>query len=130
MSSIVYQRNKKSGTVYAYLAESYRDPDKGPRSRRRCIGRLDEETGEIVPTGKSGPRKHPENPATSIGNEQAPGQDQVSALKADLLRATERIQKLEQDLVEEQSKNKQMKRQMAKLKTRLENILKVWDDQT
>ena len=130
MSSIVYQRNKKSGVVYCYLAESYREPGKGPRSHRRCIGRLDEETGEIVPTGRSGPRKVSANPAPSTGNAQAPGQDQISVLKADLLRATERIQKLEEDLAEEQSRNKQITRQMAKLKTRLENILKVWDSQT
>ena len=30
---------------------------KQPRSRRKLIGKLDEDTGEIVPTGKSGRKK-------------------------------------------------------------------------
>ena len=41
-----------------YESESYWDKEKKqPRSRRKLIGKLDEETGEIIPTGKSGRRK-------------------------------------------------------------------------
>ena len=48
-SSIVYQRNK-NGSVYAYRSESYRSPTTGkPTSRREYLGRVDPETGEIVP---------------------------------------------------------------------------------
>lgn len=56
--SIVKLKDKRSGTTYVYESESYWDKEKKqPRSRRKLIGRLDEETGEIVPTGKSGRRK-------------------------------------------------------------------------
>ena len=49
--SIVYQHDKRSGITYAYESESYWDREKRQsRSRRRLIGRVDEETGEIVPT--------------------------------------------------------------------------------
>ena len=54
----VSQYNKKTDTTYIYESESYYDPDKKQsRSRRKLIGKIDKETGEIVPTGKRGPKK-------------------------------------------------------------------------
>lgn len=56
--SIVKLKDKRSGTTYVYESESYWDKEKKqPRSRRKLIGKLDEETGEIIPTGKSGRKK-------------------------------------------------------------------------
>lgn len=53
MASIVKKVDKKSGTTYVYESESYWDKEKKqPRSRRKLIGKIDEATGEIVPTGK------------------------------------------------------------------------------
>ena len=53
--SIVKLKDKRTGTTYVYESESYWDKEKKqPRSRRKLIGKLDEETGEIIPTGKSG----------------------------------------------------------------------------
>ena len=50
MSSIVYLRNSKSNTVYAYLNESVWDPEKRKNVyKRKCIGHVDPETGEIIP---------------------------------------------------------------------------------
>ena len=50
MATIVYQKNSKTGTVYAYESESYWDKEKKqPRSRRRYLGKLDPETNEIIP---------------------------------------------------------------------------------
>ena len=50
MSSIVYLRNKKNGTVYAYLNESEWDPEtKRCRCKRKCIGHVDPDTGDIIP---------------------------------------------------------------------------------
>lgn len=58
--SLVRLKDKRSGTIYVYESESYWDKEKKqPRSRRKLIGKLDEETGEIIPTGKSGRRKDP-----------------------------------------------------------------------
>jgi hypothetical protein len=49
MSCIVYQTNHKTGIKYAYESVSYWDKDKGqPRSKRKYIGRVDPETGEII----------------------------------------------------------------------------------
>lgn len=48
---LIYQKDKRVGITYVYENESYWDKEKQqPRSRRTLIGRLDEESGEIVPT--------------------------------------------------------------------------------
>lgn len=49
--SIVHQKDKRSGITYVYEATYYWDKEtKKHRSRRKLIGRLNEETGEVVPT--------------------------------------------------------------------------------
>jgi transposase len=51
MASIVYQKDKRSGLTYAYKSVSYWDKEKQQsRSNRTLIGRLDPQTGEVVPT--------------------------------------------------------------------------------
>ena len=48
---IVYQTNKKTGITYAYENEPYWDKEKQQsRAKRKLIGKVDPETGEIVPT--------------------------------------------------------------------------------
>ena len=49
MPTIVYQENPKTHVKYAYESVSYWDKDKkAPRSKRRYLGRVDPETGEII----------------------------------------------------------------------------------
>lgn len=58
MASIIKKLNKQTGITYVYESESYWDKEKKqPRSKRKLIGRIDEETGEIVPTGGRGNRR-------------------------------------------------------------------------
>lgn len=53
MASQVYVRNP-NGTTYVYENFSYWDKEeKKTKHRRKCIGKLDPDTGEVVPTGKS-----------------------------------------------------------------------------
>ena len=53
MASVVYQTDKKTGIKYAYESTSYWDKEKKqPRSKRRYIGKVDPETGEIIPCRK------------------------------------------------------------------------------
>ncbi len=55
MASVIKQLNKQTGITYVYESESYWDKaKKQPRSRRKLIGKIDEKTGEIVPTGAKG----------------------------------------------------------------------------
>ena len=45
----------KNGTTYVYESLSYWDPElKQPRAHRTLIGKVDPETGLVVPTGKKG----------------------------------------------------------------------------
>ena len=51
MMGIVYQTNKKTGITYAYRNEAYWDKEKQQsRAKRTLIGKVDSDTGEIVPT--------------------------------------------------------------------------------
>ena len=72
--SIVKLKDKRSGTTYVYESESYWDKEKKqPRSRRKLIGKLDEETGEIIPTGKSGRKK-----GTAVKSDDAPSLEPIT----------------------------------------------------
>jgi len=66
MAFIVYQTNKKTGAVYAYRQEAYRDPEtKRPKSRKTYLGRVDPVTKEIIPKGTGGLRGQSGQPSGS-----------------------------------------------------------------
>ena len=49
--AIIHQHDKRTGITYAYESHSYWDKEKKTsRAKRTLIGRVDPETGEIVPT--------------------------------------------------------------------------------
>ena len=49
----IRQYNKKTGVTYVYESHSYWDKEKKQhRSDRKLIGKIDPETGEIIPTRK------------------------------------------------------------------------------
>jgi hypothetical protein len=49
--AIIHQYDKRSGITYAYESISYWDKEKKmSRAKRKLIGRIDPDTGEIVPT--------------------------------------------------------------------------------
>ena len=49
--AIIKQYDKRSGITYAYESHSYWDPEKKmTRAKRKLIGRVDPQTGEITPT--------------------------------------------------------------------------------
>jgi len=86
--SIVKLKDKRSGTTYVYESESYWDKEKKqPRSRRKLVGKLDEKTGEIIPTGKSGRKKSvPGEKAGSGASEPITEYIRVIEEKDDLIR--------------------------------------------
>jgi hypothetical protein len=65
--AIIKQLDKRSGITYVYESASYWDKEKQqPRSKRKLIGRLNPETGEVEPTDGRGKRRSQqsrENPA-------------------------------------------------------------------
>lgn len=68
MGNIVYYHNKKSGVTYAYESVSYWDKEKKQgRSKRKCIGHVDPQTGKIVPN-----RKHTRNSTPDSSQDEVP----------------------------------------------------------
>jgi hypothetical protein len=79
--SIVKHTDKRTGVTYVYESESFWDKEKKqPRSKRTLIGKLDEATGEIIPTGKSGRRKIIPKKAFVTTEESTPITDQIHLL--------------------------------------------------
>ena len=64
----INQYDKRTGITYVYESESYWDKEKQqPRSKRRLIGKLDEQTGEVIPTDGRG-KKRAEKKKVSSGD--------------------------------------------------------------
>lgn len=63
---IVYQTDKRSGITYAYENKAYWDKEKKQsRSKRTLIGRVDPETGKIIPTDGRCKKRSPSHPDNS-----------------------------------------------------------------
>jgi hypothetical protein len=79
--SIVNHKDKRTGVTYVYESESYWDKEKKqPRSKRSLIGKLDEATGEIIPTGTSGRKKTVPDKTVVITEASTPITDQIKLL--------------------------------------------------
>lgn len=102
MSSIVKQTDKRSGITYAYESISYWDKEKKmPRCKRKLLGRVDPETGEIVPTDgrckKNSPYQKPEETEESrILDEIKPMK--ISELHKEVVRLRLKVRELESRL--------------------------------
>ena len=95
--AIIKQFDKRSGITYVYDSRSYYDKEKKcSRAKRTLIGKLDSETGEIIPTDgrNNGAKSKPDSPAPEIDSDK-------------------RIQELEDE-------NRQLKLQIKALKKELE----------
>ena len=95
--AIIKQFDKRSGQTYVYDSKSYYDKEKKcSRAKRTLIGKLDSETGEIIPTDgrNKGAKSKPDSPAPEIDSDK-------------------RIQELEDE-------NRQLKLQIKALKKELE----------
>lgn len=94
MSSIVYQIDKKTGTKYAFESTSFWDKEKKqPRSKRKYLGKVDPETGKIIPSrGRSSqPSESKENENDEIRDLQEALKDRdsiIAGLRQDLDRIT------------------------------------------
>ena len=95
--ALIKQFDKRSGITYVYDSKSYYDKEKKcSRAKRTLIGKLDPETGEIIPTDgrNKGAKSKPDSPAPEIDSDK-------------------RIQELEDE-------NRQLKLQIKALKKELE----------
>lgn len=57
---IVYQKDKRTGITYAYESKAVWDKEKKQsRAKRRLIGRVDPDTGQVIPTDGRGRKRSP-----------------------------------------------------------------------
>ncbi len=99
--SIVKFKDKRTGTTYVYESESYWDKEKKqPRNKRTLIGKIDEETGETVPTDGRG-RKRKNAAGKDAGNGAlliSDFQKQLEAKEAVIKQMTAENQQLKKNL--------------------------------
>ncbi len=71
MAAIIHQTDKRSGITYAYESISYWDKEKKQsRAKRTLIGRVDKESGKIVPTDGRGRKSNKGEEAAPIPESQ------------------------------------------------------------
>ena len=107
----IYQTNKKTGITYVIESESYWDKEKQqPRSHRTIIGKIDPDTGEIVPTKKYNREKKSSSPSDS---QRASAQTVAPAGMN--LDASERIAELERQISELRTEKEALIRNLNKV---------------
>lgn len=125
--AIIKQYHADTDTTYVYSSEYYWDPEKKQsRSRRRVIGKLDPETGEIIPTGKrkGRPRKGAEAETaaaaeaqnTAASSTQEDKDQIIRELKLALGRKEEQVRVLERE-------NARYAAQIEKVQSQLQSCL-------
>ena len=118
--AIVKYRNQ-SGALYAYEQISEWDPvRKQSRSKRTLLGRVDEETGEIIKTTRK------KKPKPKDGE---PGEKVDSDFETLYNDATARIRELEKSLSELSSRNLLLQEENRKARKLLEEIHKMTGDE-
>ena len=107
--AIIRQYHKDTDTTYVYESESYWVPELGQsRSKRRCLGKIDPKTGEIVPCGTRGPTKH--KPETSQADRQA-----YQKLQLQYEQSRQEVTRLRMSLSEKEKELSEMGKQNRKL---------------
>lgn len=93
----IYQTNKKTGITYVIESESYWDKEKQqPRSHRTIIGKIDPDTGEVVPTKKYNREKKASSPSKASSS----GDPVNSAALNESGDLAEHIRELEQQIIQ------------------------------
>ncbi len=106
--AIIKQYHKDTDTTYVYDSASYWDAEKGQsRSKRKLLGKLDPQTGEIIPTGQRG-RNKKERPAEDPVQVEA----RVAAASAGYL---EKIQQQELTIRQQQIQITELNKRIAQM---------------
>ena len=107
--AIIRQYHKDTDTTYVYESISYWDAEKQQsRSKRRLLGKVDPQTGEIIPTGKRGRKKKEAAPA-----EQAPAAQDLAERDERIRALTLSLAQKEEELVCLKKENEVLRRAAA-----------------
>jgi len=120
--SIVKGYSKRNNTTYFYEQDMRWNSELGrPEGTRKLIGKLDPETGKMIPTGKRG---RPKKQAQDISPAAVTVVEQDPVLQKQLEEALSRIQ----ELSEENSRQRRLIREYEKRIQSLKNLVQSWDD--
>lgn len=116
MSCIVYQTDHNTGVKYAYESVSYWDKDKQqPRSKRKYLGRVDPDTGEIITKKERGSHSADKSSDRSAGI--------ISELTEEISRKNDEINALKREIRELQKKNEKLMKVTGKISKLAEDAL-------
>jgi hypothetical protein len=119
--AIIQQYHKDTNTTYVYDSQSYWDPLKGQsRSKRKCIGKIDPVTGQMVPTGKQGRKK-------KEGTEKV-SEDEINQYKALYEQSQKEILCLKAEISEQKKTISDLTKQTEQLQAVLNKIGKLISD--
>ena len=125
--AIVKQYHKDTDTTYVYESTSYWDEEKKQsRSKRRVIGKLDPETGEIIPTGKRGRKPKDAASAPAVENTELTrlyeeGQARIKELSLEVNRKDQEIASLRKEI-------RQLKEMLGRIDTHLDQCRDICAD--
>lgn len=95
MPTIVYQENPKTHVKYAYESVSYWDKDKkAPRSKRRYLGRVDPETGEIIESRRNRKKQEAVSGAAESGQDIPQLMEALGKKDAEIIELKEALREL------------------------------------
>ena len=96
---IIYQKDKRTGITYAYESKAVWDKEKKQsRAHRRLIGKVDPDSGEIIPTDGRGRKRSPNyDPSTDVED---PMPATVKGLREEIRRLRAENARLENKLKE------------------------------
>ncbi len=112
MAFIVYQTNSKTGTVYAYSQEAYRDPvTKRPKSKKTYLGRVDPVTKQIIKKNTEGKRNR-----QKLGLDAVPLEQRSDEADELIVRQAQLIESQKRQIAELTRMNERLLKDFQKLK--------------
>lgn len=113
--AIIKQYHADTDTTYVYESTSYWDSEKKQsRSKRKLLGKLDPQTGDIIPTGTRGRKKKESN--AEVQDTSATDALKIQELMLNLSLKEARIAELEKE-------NQALKNQFISIRKSLESSL-------
>lgn len=102
--SVTKSYNKHNNTYYAYDTRYEWDEDRRKKvQRKRCIGKFDPATGDIIPTGKRGKSSTPPDLNKTVAQSKPSGKDyqsDVDSLAVRLRNVSDRYDSLGKELAD------------------------------
>lgn len=122
--SIVYQHDKRNNVTYVYESQSFWVPElKQPRAKRRLIGRLNPETGEVVPTKRRGQsKKNASDAGSETKSVEAKLTEENTRMREDVLHTKQQLQELTQTVKELKGQNEKLRVSVLRISSMLKQM--------